>query len=689
VSGVVTRPSAVERDPCRERPWAAPRDAAFAARPLEIALDGAVLGDFGAASAREWLEANGVGGWASGTLSGAATRRYHGWLVAATAPPVGRRVLVSKLAESVVLADGARVELDANAFPGAVHPRGFERLERFELGLFPELTFAAAGFRLRRAVAAIHGGNRTVVRYALDAASAPVELELRPFLAGRDIHELRRAAPERAWRLVEADETAGRYRFATDGEPAVTIAAPGAAFEPAADWWRDFELAEERARGFDFVEDLFTPGVLRLRLAPGAEATVVLAAEDEAGDGPTLWAAERARREALLARAGFADPLPQRLVLAADAFVVRRGDGWSLIAGYPWFADWGRDAMIALPGLCLATGRHEEAKGILRSFARAVDRGMLPNRFPDDGEAPEYNTIDASLWFFVAAWRYLEASGDEAFVRDELMPVLDDILAWHGRGTRYDIGVAPDGLLAGGEPGVQLTWMDARVDGRVITPRHGKPVEIQALWINALRAMASLHTRFGRVARARVLDRLADAAAERFEELFWNEEAQALYDVVDGETKDPALRPNQLYALALPWPSLSPDKARRALATVERELMTPFGPRTLAPGDPAYVGRYEGGPAARDAAYHQGTVWPFLLGVWICAQLRYRGAAGLAAARRALASFAPHLSEAGLGSVSEIFDADAPHAPRGALAQAWSVAELLRAWSAVELGAAP
>jgi len=407
---------------------------------------------------------------------------------------------------------------------------------------------------------------------------------------------------------------------------------------------------------------------------------VVLSTREGARDGQALLARERARREALAAPAG-EDAVERRLRLAADQFLVRRGEGWTVIAGYPWFADWGRDAMIALPGLCLASGRFEEAKGILRAFAAAVDRGMLPNRFPDSGEEPEYNTVDASLWFFVAAWRYLEASGDPAFVRDELLPALDDVLAWHGRGTRYGIAVDADGLLRAGEPGVQLTWMDARVDGREVTPRTGKPVEIEALWVNALRIMAALHERFERPARARILARLADAAASRFLELFWNEAEGCLDDVVSGSTCDASLRPNQLWALALPFELVPEAMAKRVLAKVEKELLTPVGLRTLAPGHAEYHPRYEGGPAVRDGAYHQGTVWPFLLGPYCDALLRYGGARGRSRARRLVRALVGRsLGEACVGSISEIFDAEAPHTPRGAFAQAWSVAELLRVW---------
>jgi predicted glycogen debranching enzyme len=335
--------------------------------------------------------------------------------------------------------------------------------------------------------------------------------------------------------------------------------------------------------------------------------------------------------------------------------------------------------MIALPGLCLETGRFVEAREILRGFAGVVSEGMLPNRFPESGEAPEYNTVDAALWMFVAGWRYLEATDDEGFVRDELLPALDQVLAGYGRGTRYGIRVDGDGLVEAGEDGVQLTWMDARVGERVITPRRGKPVEIEALWYNALAIAAALHRRFGNARRAAMLARLARMVKRRFEELFWNADKGELFDVVAGEAKDAASRPNQLYALALPHPLLPRAKALAVLEAVERKLVTSRGLRSLAADEPEYARRYQGGPEARDAVYHQGTVWGFLSGVWVDALVRYGGAKGRRRAKEHLASFGDHLDEAGLGTISEIFDGDAPHAARGAFAQAWSVGELLRA----------
>jgi predicted glycogen debranching enzyme len=417
-------------------------------------------------------------------------------------------------------------------------------------------------------------------------------------------------------------------------------------------------------------------------LDKGDRFGVIASTGEVAGRDPfELVEKERARRKTVVEGVGAEDDLARTLMLAADTFIVRRGEDLrTIIAGYPWFSDWGRDTMIALPGVCLATGRHDDAKRILRAFARSVDGGMLPNRFPDGGEAPEYNTVDATLWFFVAAHRYLEATGDEAFVLEELLPVFDDIVAWHESGTRYGIRVDEDGLLHAGEPGVQLTWMDAKVGDWVVTPRQGKAVEIQALWYNALSILAELRKRAGRAADAAALLSRAKQVKERFVAVFWNDDASCLYDVVDGDRKDASIRPNQIFALSLPYPMLPKDKARAVLAVIEAQLLTPYGLRSLSPEDPAYRGRYEGGPAERDAVYHQGAVWSWLLGPYADALVKTNGAIGKSKAKKAVDALAPHLLEEGLGTISEIFDGDAPHTPRGCPSQAWSVGEALRVW---------
>lgn len=647
---------------------------------MPITFDADVTADFEKASSREWIEANGLGGWASGTVSGAHTRRYHGLLVAATKPPAGRMVLLSKLAETLVVGD-ERVDLDANRFPGTIHPRGFSSLESFTLAPFPTLTWATRGARLRKTVAAVHGENTTLVVYELLEAPGPVTIELRPMIAYREIHALQRAND--VIRFANATYRDGIFRATPyDAVPELFLSVPGAAFEAKPDWYYRFEYALEAERGLDAHEDLFCYGAFHRELAKGERLGIIVSTGDVAGRDPfELLEKQRARRKIAADIVATKDDFARDLALAADAFVVRRGEDLrTIIAGYPWFSDWGRDAMIALPGICLATGRHEDAKRVLRALARGVSAGMLPNRFPESGGAPEYNTVDAALWFFVAAWRYLEASGDEAFVVGEILPILEDIVAWHDRGTRYGVKTDSDGLLRAGTAGVPLTWMDARVGDRAVTPRIGKPVEIQALWFNAVAVLSELVKRAGRSQDAAALAKRARDIKSRFAATFWNEDAGCLYDVVDGDTKDASIRPNQIFAISLPFGLLPREKAKRVLAVVAEKLLTPVGLRSLAPDDPAYRGRYEGGPAERDAAYHQGTVWSWLLGPYADALIKTNGAPGKPKARKAIEGLVPHLREAGVGTVSEIFDGDAPHTPRGCPAQAWSVAEALRVY---------
>jgi len=592
----------------------------------------------------EWIETNGLGGYASSTASGMNTRRYHGLLVAATKPPVGRMVMLSKLDERLRV-DGAWYDLATNQYPGAVHPRGVDHLVSFERSVFPVAEFRVAGARLRKTVAAIHGENTTVVLYELLDAPGEITIELRPFIAARDYHS-----------LVHANDAVHRDARFIDGvlalQPALFIALPEATFHAAPDWYYRFEYAMEIERGLDAHEDLFTPGTMSRTLAPGARVAVIVSLDDPRGrDGVALLDAERRRRAAVPA----AGPAASRRRLAADQFIVRRGARKTIIAGYHWFTDWGRDTMIALPGLCLATGRFDDARQILHAFAESVSEGMLPNRFPDGGEAPEYNTADATLWFFVAAYAYFEATRDEA-----LLPVLRDIVAWHTRGTRHNIHEDDDGLLVAGVADDNLTWMDARVDGHAVTSRHGKAVEINALWFNALSILAALdrdESLAARAARVRV----------RFREVFWN--GRYLDDVEN----DASIRPNQIFAISLPFPLLDGADAEQVLAVVEQHLLTPVGLRTLSPNDPRFVGTYIGGPRERDAAYHQGTVWPWLLGPYIDALVRVRGDAGRAEARRILAGI-----DWSFGSIPEIYDGAPPHTPRGCIAQAWSVGELLR-----------
>ncbi|MBI2680176.1 MAG: glycogen debranching enzyme family protein [Candidatus Solibacter usitatus] len=646
---------------------------------MSVRLDHAICSSLADALQREWLETNGLGGYASSTVAGAHTRRYHGLLMAATQPPAGRVLLLSKLEETLVIG-GHRFELSANNYPGAVHPRGFEYLQGFRLDPFPVFTFRAGGVELEKRVFMVHGENTTVVEYELRGlVPSDCRIELRPLIAFRDFHATthRNDALDPAFVRGPGIVSVAPY----PGLPRLYLAHNAELIEDSGVWYENFEFDRERERGLDYREDLFNPFIATFPLPAGGRAVVIASTQvHDVSDAPRLRQMEIQRRAAVRTAVPTADPLVKTLVAAADQFLVERGNLQSIIAGYHWFADWGRDTMIALPGLTLVTGRAKVAKNILLAFARSADQGMLPNRFPDAGETPEYNTVDASLWFFEAVRALLKHTGDSVFVRENLYETLREILAWHLRGTRYGIRVDDDCLLLSGEPGVQLTWMDAKTDGHVVTPRQGKPVEIQALWYNAVRVMQELAREFGDTQMHGLCMELSARARDSFNRLFWNEAAGCLFDVIDGGARDPSIRPNQVFAVSLPYSMLPAEKARRVLNVVERELITPYGLRTLSPRDRRYLGRYEGGPRSRDSAYHQGTVWPWLLGPFITAYLTVHGRTPSAQrqAARWIEPFRSHVNSAGLGQISEIFDGDPPHQARGCIAQAWSVAELLR-----------
>lgn len=634
------------------------------------------------AVSREWLETNGIGGFSSSTITGLNTRRYHGLLTAATKPPVGRLVLLSKLEETLII-DGRRYELSANQYPGVVHPKGFKYQTGFRLDPFPVFTYEVEGVRLEKRVFMVQNENTTVVQYEVpahpeDRTVVPIVLEIRPLLAFRDYHSTTHENGSLNSNVETADGLATVKPYSD--LPALYFAHDAAEIETNGFWYRDFQYAVEQERGLDFAEDLFSPCAFTFDLNARAKISIIASTERrDVAKADVYCQAEMERRD-LLTRKVEGDQLIRTLTAAADQFIVARERCKTVIAGYHWFADWGRDTMIALPGLTLATGHAEIAKSILAEFAAHVDQGMLPNRFPDAGETPEYNTVDATLWFFEAVRSLLQYTNDFEFVRANLYTVLTDIIDWHIKGTRYQIHVDEDGLLYSGEPGVQLTWMDAKVGDWVVTPRHGKPVEIQALWYNALRLMEQLAAKFKDPKAKKRYSAMADKASASFNQVFWNEKAGCLYDVVNGDGRDASIRPNQVIAISLTNSMLTKDRAASVLRVVERELLTPRGLRTLSSQDPNYIGRYEGDPRSRDGAYHQGTVWPWLMGPLITAYVKTFGAdVGRKFAIQWLSTFQDHLSEACLGQVSEVFDGDAPHAPRGCVAQAWSVAELLRA----------
>jgi len=627
----------------------------------------------------EWLEADGRGGFASGTAQLVRTRRYHALLLSAAKPPVERFVLVNGIEAWVVTPQG-RFAISSQQYVGGVlFPDGQSRVEEFRDDPWPRWVFRLEdGTRIEQEILVSRRVGATRIGFSAPGFGEPgrIVLEVRLLMSGRDYHSLHRE--NGAFRFEPEERDGARIWRPYSGVPSVAVRSNGEyRHDPL--WYRDFFYPEESARGLDAIEDLASPGHFEFDLSAGDAFLVLEAVPEEPGprrDGVGVHEHEHAgiRAAETFRRAAF----PSRLERAADEYVVARGAGKTVVAGYPWFTDWGRDTFISLRGLCLATGRLSDAGQILGAWARCVSEGMLPNRFPDRGEEPEYNSVDASLWFVVAVHDYLEACRlrehrlvDADADRTRLIGAIEQILEGYSEGTRYGIRADSDGLLAAGTEGVALTWMDARTGGRAITPRIGKPVEVQALWINALTIGSIYSDRW--VAAARL-------ACETFPIRFWNPETGTLHDVVD--PIDTSLRPNQILAIGgLPYPLLGVEQARSVVDAVERSLWTPKGLRTLSPEDSRYRGRYQGGVEERDEAYHQGTVWPWLAGPFIEAWVRVRGATP-ETRREARARFLEPLlaaaGEAGLGHLPEIADGDAPHAPRGCPFQAWSVGEVLR-----------
>ncbi len=628
----------------------------------------------------EWLETNGRGGYASGTVAGANTRRYHALLLIARHPPVDRVVLVNHV-EEFVESGGRIIPLSTNIYHDAVHPEGYQYCEEFSADLWPTWRYAGPGISLVRELLCPQGRDLVILRWRLlEQASSPVVLRVRPMLSGRDFHATQR---ENAGVRSEASTHEHQVIWHPyEGLPAVRAFHNGQ-YHHGPDWYRHIHYRVERERGLDHTEDWWSPGECVFTLAPGVAAELVFTTETlPSYDVTQSIEAERLRRTKAQPSLPTDDALTHRLWAATGAYLVQRGARQTVVAGYPWFADWGRDTFIALPGLCLVTGRYDVARQVIEAFASYVSQGMLPNRFPDIGEQPEYNTIDASLWFVHAVDRYLHYSHDLAGVRAVAWPAIKQILDGYRQGTRFGICLDQDGLITGGVDGVQLTWMDVKIGDWVVTPRHGKPVEVQALWVRALAVAASLADQFGETAYAAQCREDRARATAAFRERFWYRTGGYLLDVVDGPTGDDAsLRPNQIFALALDNQLVTEVQAKQILQLMKERLLTPVGLRTLAPEDIRFCASYEGGVSARDGAYHQGTVWPFLLGPFVTAWVKTFGTSESVRreARMFLEGLSGHLDEGCLGQVSEIFDGQFPHRPRGCFAEAWSVAEPLRA----------
>lgn len=657
----------------------------------------ALCGDPEFARQRVWLVTNGIGGFAAGTIGSQLTERYHGLLVAALKPPLGRTLLAVKFDEHVTYL-GQKFTLFRNLMhSGAVVGEGGLALERFWLdGGIPTWLYTMRDAHLEKRIWMQHGENTTYVQYRLLSASAPLELRGQVLTNDRDYHGATTNRPRATVGSLPPEEgaPAGIQVIARpEGTPLYVRANRGTFHRTSGQgqrgWTPEFRLLTEIARGFDGHEQHLRAAEFATTLQAGDSLTLVFSTSEAANpDGEFAHAQRKAYEEDLLSRLPKSLPAEDRpvfarLALAADQFMAARPSqvdplGRTILAGYPWFSDWGRDTMISLEGLALCTGRAADARSILTTFAHFTSQGMLPNRFPDESEQPEYNTVDATLWYFEAVRAYTARTGDRSLA-EELYPVLEEVIAWHQRGTRYGIGVDPaDGLLRAGEEGVQLTWMDVKIDGWVVTPRTGKAVEINALWIQALRTMAEIATGLGKDASG--YQAAAEQARTSFGR-FWNAEAGCCYDVLDGPDGDDAtLRPNQLIAASLPCAAdlFTPAQLEAVVTACARGLLTSHGLRSLDPGDRRYRGFFGGDYRSRDAAYHQGTAWSWLIGPFIGAHLNAYGDRG--AVRRLLLPLIEHLSEHGLGTVSEVFDGDPPHAGKGCFAQAWGVAELLRAW---------
>ena len=636
--------------------------------------------NFDRALSLEWLETNGRGGFASGTIASAQTRRYHALLLTSRKPPSERCVLVNHLEEWIDI-DSQAIPLSTNLYPGAVHPAGYEHCIEFSTKPWPTWTFDCNGMTLQREILSIHGRDIVIVRWELlGKTHSRAVLRVRPKLTGRDYHG---AHLENGNLSAVAEVGSGMVSWHPYSDLPPVLAFHSAGYRHDPQWYRHIQFPVEGQLGLDTEEDWWSPGEFTFDLESGFTNTLVFTSEAiDRLDVVAFAKREKSRRETVRQAAPGADSLAAELWCASEMYLSKRGTQQTVIAGYPWFTDWGRDTFISLPGLCLVTGRLDVAWQVIACFAAHVSEGMVPNRFSDTGGQPEYNTIDASLWFIHAIDRYLEASLDEARVRETVWPPVKQILDGYRQGTRYGIRMDEDGLMMGGVPGAQLTWMDAKVGDWVVTPRQGKPVEIQALWVRALEVGETLARRFGEADYADRCRNDRNKAIGSFRKRFWYEQGGYLYDVIDGpEGNDASLRPNQLYAVSLVDELVPRDRAQQMLRLVEAQLLTPVGLRTLSPYDPRYRGRYEGGAVERDGAYHQGTVWPFLLGPFVTAWMKAFGQSVAARnkARSFLAGLEAHLHEACLGHVSEIFDADAPYLPRGCFAQAWSVAEPLRA----------
>ncbi len=638
----------------------------------------------------EWLETFGDGSYASGTYAGMNTRKYHGIFNISRRPPVERIVLLSRLEETLVQKTAHHTyPLFSNQFPGTIAPEGYQFLHKGGKEWGPFFEYKLGAFTLVKKILAIQETKSLAISYQLLGPSEDeFELQLRPFLSGRDIHSL---SKNNGFINGSVEKHVDQLVLSTyDGLPKCCMVSKDIQFNPQEHgWYMNFEYEEEKARGFESCEDLYTPGLASISIKTG-ETTYLLIGEESirtipVEQIPQLWEGEVERRRKLLTCYENAPVSVKQLALSADQFLVTRSGGHhTVIAGYHWFADWGRDTMIALPGLCLVNKQYEKAKAILETFSAFVLKGMLPNRFPDQGEEPEYNTVDAALWYIIAVYQYWKKTNDTEGLEKTFYPVIQSIRSFYLKGTAYNIHADSDHLIYAGASGVQLTWMDAKIGDWVVTPRIGKPVEINALWYNCHKILTEMALIVGNTQEAIEYNEYAEIISKNFKAKFSNSINGTLFDVINETTQDAAVRPNMLLALSLPFPILSVEEGKQVLNVVEEQLLTNRGLRSLSPLHLDYKKEYRGDILSRDGAYHQGTVWAWLLGPYYDACLYIRGEEGKNQVLKHLHKVLQHVYEAGVGSYSEIFDGSAPHKSNGCIAQAWSVAEILRAYKRLE-----
>ncbi|OEK07791.1 glycogen debranching protein [Flavivirga aquatica] len=649
-------------------------------------------GDLSIAEKKEWIITNGIGGYGSGSIAGSITRGYHGLMVASLHPPIDRKLMLTKLDEVLIYRNTA-YDLTTNRWDsGSVSPKGYRNIESFTLERsIPCWRYACADAVFEKRLWMVHGKNTTYVSYTLVSAEEPVSLKVSALVNNRTFHNTGQVP----W-PIEVDSISDGVKITTHDNDALplTIKMQGATVSPKNELYKNFYLPVEVTRGLNSNDTHVHAADFEVTIQQGQTVLFLGTAEEDTDFDLTAYDNKKQQETAILdqwqqLRKSQKKEQPnwvKQLVLAADQFVVNRSTepnstaGKSIIAGYHWFGDWGRDTMISLPGLTLSTGRHEDAGPILETFSHYINEGMLPNRFPNAADTPEYNTIDATLWFFQAIRTYFETTEDKELL-GRLYPKLQEIIDWHIKGTRYGIQVDPnDNLLRGGQDGIQLTWMDAKVGDKVITPRIGKPIEVNALWYNALKAM---------VLFADILEKPSNqyktmaASTKKGFERFWNEEKGYCFDVLDGPNGNEALlRPNQLFVVSLPESPLSTKQQKQIVDICSETLLTSHGLRSLANFEQEYIGIYTGNQYQRDSAYHQGTVWGWLIGPFIHAHLKiYKNTYS---AQRFLKPFKDHLQGDGLGTISEIFDGDAPFTPKGCVAQAWSVGQILQVYDEIE-----